>query len=396
MLAYFDCFSGISGDMTLGALLDLGVPLEWLKEQLHRVPLADFDIVASPVQRHGIHAASVQVEIQDSKTSRHYSDIRDLIENSPLSDSVKSTSLAIFKRLAEAEARIHHCPVDHVHLHEVGGVDAIVDIVGTALGLDYLGIKKIVASPVPLGKGFVACSHGNLPLPAPATLGILEGVPVYGTDIPYELVTPTGAAIIRSLAQRFEPLPEMVIARIGYGAGQHDFEDRPNLLRVLLGAESESAVDLDGKLSEDQITIVETCIDDMNPELFGYLMERLFEDGALDVYWIPVYMKKNRPGTMLQVLCKIDRRETLIHRILIETTTLGVRYYPSRRRLLKRESVEVKTSYGVIAVKRIKDPQGNVRNIPEYEECRKIAIKKNIPLRVVYDTITNEASKMNL
>ena len=396
MLAYFDCFSGISGDMTLGALLDLGVPLEWLKEQLHRVPLADFDIVASPVQRHGIHAASVQVEIQDSKTSRHYSDIRDLIENSPLSDSVKSTSLAIFKRLAEAEARIHHCPVDHVHLHEVGGVDAIVDIVGTALGLDYLGIKKIVASPVPLGKGFVACSHGKLPLPAPATLGILEGVPVYGTDIPYELVTPTGAAIIRSLAQRFEPLPEMVIARIGYGAGQHDFEDRPNLLRVLLGAESESAVDLDGKLSEDQITIVETCIDDMNPELFGYLMERLFEDGALDVYWIPVYMKKNRPGTMLQVLCKIDRRETLIHRILIETTTLGVRYYPSRRRLLKRESVEVKTSYGVIAVKRIKDPQGNVRNIPEYEECRKIAIKKNIPLRVVYDTITSEASKMNL
>ena len=396
MLAYFDCFSGISGDMTLGALLDLGVPLEWLKEQLHRVPLADFDILVSPVQRHGIHAASVQVEIQDSKTSRHYSDIRDLIENSPLSDSVKSTSLAIFKRLAEAEARIHHRPVDHVHFHEVGGVDAIVDIVGTALGLDYLGIKKIVASPVPLGKGFVACSHGNLPLPAPATLGILEGVPVYGTDIPYELVTPTGAAIIRSLAQRFEPLPQMVIARIGYGAGQHDFEDRPNLLRVLLGAESESAVDLDGKLSEDQITIVETCIDDMNPELFGYLMERLFEDGALDVYWIPVYMKKNRPGTMLQVLCKIDRRETLIHRILIETTTLGVRYYPSRRRLLKRESVEVKTSYGVIAVKRIKDPQGNVRNIPEYEECRKIAIKKNIPLRVVYDTITSEASKMNL
>jgi len=396
MLAYFDCFSGISGDMTLGALLDLGVPLKWLKEQLHRVPLADFDIIVSPVQRHGIHAASVQVDILDSKTSRNYSDIRSLIENSPLSESVRSTSLAIFNRLAEAEARIHHCPVDQVHFHEVGGVDAIVDIVGAALGLDYLGIKKIVASPVPLGKGFIACSHGNLPLPAPATLGILEGVPVYGADIPYELVTPTGAAIIRSLAQWFAPMPEMVIARIGYGAGQRDLEDRPNLLRIILAAEPESAADLDGKLQEDQITIVETCIDDMNPELFGYLMERLFEDGALDVYWIPVYMKKNRPGTMLQVLCKIDRRETLIHRILIETTTLGVRYYPSRRRLLKRESVEVKTSFGVIVVKRIKDSQGNVRIIPEYEECRKIAIKKNIPLRVVYDTITSEASKMNL
>ncbi|MFC1577601.1 nickel pincer cofactor biosynthesis protein LarC [Thermodesulfobacteriota bacterium] len=393
MLAYFDCFSGISGDMTLGALLDLGVPLEWLKEQLHRVPLADFDILVSPVQRHGIHAASVQVEIQDSKTSRHYSDIRDLIENSPLSDSVKSTSLVIFKKLAEAEARIHHCPVDHVHLHEVGGVDAIVDIVGTALGLDYLGIKKIVASPVPLGKGFVACSHGKLPLPAPATLGILEGVPVYGTDIPYELVTPTGAAIIRSLAQRFEPLPEMVIARIGYGAGQHDFEDRPNLLRVLLGAESESAVDLDGKLSEDQITIVETCIDDMNPELFGYLMERLFEEGALDVYWIPVHMKKNRPGTMLQVLCKDDSRDRLIGRVLSETTATGVRYYRSRRRLLWRDQLKIKTTYGVIPVKRIQDPGGNIRLVPEYEVCRQIALEQNIALRLVYETVTREGAE---
>jgi uncharacterized protein (TIGR00299 family) protein len=396
MWAYFDCFSGISGDMTLGALLDLGVPLKWLKEQLRRVPLADFDIIVSPVQRHGIHAASVQVEILDNKTSRNYSDIRALIENSPLSESVKSTSLAIFKKLAEAEARIHHCPVEQVHFHEVGGVDAIVDIVGAALGLDYLGIKEIVASPVPLGKGFVACSHGNLPIPAPATLGILEGVPVYGADIPYELVTPTGAAIIRSLAQRFESMPEMVIARIGYGAGQRDLEDRPNLLRIILAAEPESAADLDGKLQEDQITIVETCIDDMNPELFGYLMERLFEDGALDVYWIPVYMKKNRPGTMLQVLCKDGLRDTIIHRILFETTTLGVRYYHSRRRLLWREEMEVTTSFGVIPVKRVKDPQGNIRIVPEYEVCQKIADQKNMPLRLVYDTITRETAGKDL
>ena len=395
MLAYFDCFSGISGDMTLGALLDLGVPLEWLKEQLRRIPLSDFDIVVSPVQRHGIHAASVQVEILDSKTSRHYSDIRDLIENSPLSDSVKSTSLAIFKRLAEAEARVHHCPTDQVHFHEVGGVDAIVDIVGAALGLDYLGIKKIVASPVPLGKGFVACSHGKLPLPAPATLGILEGVPVYGTDIPYELVTPTGAAIIRSLAQRFEPLPEMVIARIGYGAGQRDLEDRPNLLRILLAAESESAADSDGKLSEDQITIVETCIDDMNPELFGYVMDRLFEDGALDVYLIPVHMKKNRPGTMLQVLCREDSRDRLINRVLSETTTTGVRFYQSRRRLLGRDQYKIKTTFGVIPVKRIRDPRGNFRLVPEYEVCRQIALEENIPLRLVYETVAREAAEIN-
>ena len=395
-IAYFDCFSGISGDMTLGALLDLGVPLEWLKEQLRRIPLAEFDIVVNPIQRHGIHAAAVQVEILDSNISRNYSDIRDLIENSPLSDAVKSSSLAIFKRLAEAEARIHKSTVDHVHFHEVGGVDALVDIVGAALGLDYLGIKHIVASPIPLGKGFVTCSHGKLPVPAPATLGILTGVPVYGTGIPHELVTPTGAAIISSLAQRFEPLPEMVIDRIGYGAGQRDLEDRPNLLRILLAAESESAADSDGKLSEDQITIVETCIDDMNPELFGYVMDRLFEDGALDVYLIPVHMKKNRPGTMLQVLCREDSRDRLINRVLSETTTTGVRFYQSRRRLLGRDQYKIKTTFGVIPVKRIRDPRGNFRLVPEYEVCRQIALEENIPLRLVYETVAREgAEKMD-
>jgi uncharacterized protein (TIGR00299 family) protein len=395
MFAYFDCFSGISGDMTLGALLDLGVPLEWLEEQLRRVPLNEFDIVVSPVQRHGIQAASVQVEILDSNISRNYSDIRDLIENSPLSDTVKSMSLAIFKKLAEAEARIHNCSVDHVHFHEVGGVDALVDIVGAALGLDYLGIKHIVASPIPLGKGFVTCSHGRLPVPAPATLGILTGVPVYGTGIPHELVTPTGAAIISSLAQRFELLPEMVIDRIGYGAGQRDLEDRPNLLRILLAAESESAADSDGKLSEDQITIVETCIDDMNPELFGYVMDRLFEDGALDVYLIPVHMKKNRPGTMLQVLCREDSRDRLINRVLSETTTTGVRFYQSRRRLLGRDQYKIKTTFGVIPVKRIRDPRGNFRLVPEYEVCRQIALEENIPLRLVYETVAREAAEIN-
>jgi uncharacterized protein (TIGR00299 family) protein len=391
MFAYFDCFSGISGDMTLGALLDLGVPLEWLKEQLRRLPLAEFDIVVSSVQRHGIQAAAVRVEVLDDNTSRNYSDIRDLIENSPLTEPVKSKSLAIFKRLAESEARIHNCPVDHVHFHEVGGVDALVDIVGSALGLDYLGVHNIAASPVPLGRGFVTCSHGKLPVPVPATMDILAGVPVYGTDIPHELVTPTGAAIIRSLAQGFEPLPEMVIARIGYGAGRRDLEDRPNLLRILLAAEPEPGTDGARKLTEEQITIVETCIDDMNPELFGYVMERLFEDGALDVYWIPVHMKKNRPGTMLQVLCKGDNRDRLIDRVLSETTTTGVRYYQSRRRLLGRDQLKVKTTFGVIPVKRIRDSRGNIRLVPEYEICRQIAREENLPLRVVYETVTREA-----
>jgi uncharacterized protein (TIGR00299 family) protein len=395
MLAYFDCFSGISGDMTLGALLDLGVPVQWLKDHLSSMLLADFDIAVSPVQRNGIQSASVRVVVSDNKSSRNYSDIRSLIENCPLSDAVKSTSLNIFKRLAEAEAHIHNCTLDQVHFHEVGGVDAIVDVVGTALGLEYLGIETIIASPIPLGSGFVNCSHGKLPVPAPATLAILEGVPVHGTDIPHELVTPTGAAIIAIVAQRFEPMPEMVITRIGYGAGQRDLADRPNLLRVILATESETAAGPHDELQQDQICIVETCIDDMNPEFFGYLMDRLFEDGALDVYWIPVYMKKNRPGTMLQVLCKENAKNSAIDRILSETTTLGIRYYPAGRRMLQREQVEVNTRFGTITVKRVRDPQGNLRHVPEYEVCRKIALENNLPLRFVYDTVAREIAGKN-
>ena len=389
MLAYFDCFSGVSGDMTLGALFDLGVPQDWLKDQLHQLPLTDFEISVSPVQRHGIQATSAIVTCLDTQSSRDYAEIRSLIEKSPLADKVKSTGLRIFKRLAEAEARIHHCAVDQVHFHEVGGVDAIVDILGTALGLEYLGISQIVSSPIPLGKGFITCSHGNLPVPVPATVAILEGVPVYGTDVSQELVTPTGAAIIRSLTQRFEPMPEMVIGRIGYGAGQRDLTDRPNLLRIILDAGVETNV------LEDQISIIETCIDDMNPELFGYLMDRLFEEGALDVYWITVQMKKNRPGTMLQVLCNDEDRDRLIDRVLMETTSIGVRYYRAKRRLLPREKVEVQTRFGIIPVKRIQDSRGESRLVPEYEVCRRIALEKNIPLRSVYDTIIRETAEMN-
>ena len=392
MLAYFDCFSGISGDMTLGALVDLGVPINWLIDQLRRLPLENFDIKVSSTQRNGIHAKFVKVEAFDDKAARNFSQIRTLIENSPLTDLVKSTSLQIFQKLAEAEARIHSCSIETVHFHEVGGVDAIVDIVGTALGLEYLAIKKIIASPIPLGKGFVTCSHGKLPVPVPATLGILKNVPVYGTTIPHELVTPTGAAIIAASAQGFEAMPEMFIKKIGYGAGQRDLADRPNLLRIILGNAPQTATALSEGLLEDRIEIIETSIDDMNPELFGHLMERLFEDGALDVCWIPIYMKKNRPATMLQVLCKHDRREILIYRILSETTTLGVRYHESGRRLLWRDQLVIESSYGKIAVKRVKDPQGNIRIIPEYDVCQKIAREQDVPLRVVYDTVAREAA----
>jgi uncharacterized protein (TIGR00299 family) protein len=386
--AYFDCFSGISGDMTLGALIDLGTSVEWLQSELSRLPLDGFHLAVTPMMRNGIQATFVSVEIKDSSHSRDYKTIKSLLERCPLSDAVKSRSLMIFERLALAEAAIHDCPPDEVHFHEVGGVDALVDIVGTALCLEKLEINQVISSRIPLGSGFVDCQHGKLPVPAPATIEILKDVTVYGTDVACELVTPTGAAIITSLSKYFGPLPPMRVEKTGYGAGQRELADRPNLLRIITGSPASSA---DG-LSTDEIIILETCIDDMNPELFGYIMERLFSDGALDVYWIPLQMKKNRPGTMVQVLCEQASKDQLIQRLLSETTSLGVRYYKATRKLLAREQLTIQTSFGEIQVKRVQDPDGRERLVPEYDVCREVALKLNLPLRVVYDTIAKEAS----
>jgi len=387
MLAYFDCFSGISGDMALGALLDLGIPVEWLQERLKKIPLETFDIKVEQVLRNGLKAQNVFVNVKDDGKSRNYKEIRLLIEASPLSESVKNKSLKIFDRIAFAEAKIHQCPVEEVHFHEVGGVDAIVDIVGTALCLEHLGIKKIIASTIPLGRGFVLCSHGTLPIPAPATIEILKDVPVYGTQIENELVTPTGAAIIASIAESFGPIPQMNVEKIGYGAGKNNLGNRPNLLRVITGTVSDSRTKNHTEYQKGNIVVVETCIDDMNPEIFGFLMDRLFEDGALDVLWIPVFMKKNRPGTMIQVMCADEKKDIVINRILSETTSLGIRYYGVQRRFLERQQIKIKTKYGKLDVKQVKDINGSVRLIPEYEVCKKIAIEKNIPIRKVYDTI---------
>ena len=387
MIAYFDCFSGISGDMTLGAFIDLGVPVKWLKENLDRIPLAGFDVSVDTVIRNGITAKSVRVRVENDKKSRDYAQIRSLIKNSPLSGNVKQISHDIFERIADVEAGIHGCPRDKVHFHEVGGIDAIVDIVGTALCINYLGVKKVVSSSIPLGKGFVTCAHGTLPVPAPATIEILKGVPVYGTKIPHELVTPTGAAIIVTLAESYGEMPDMIIEKTGYGAGKRDIESIPNLLRVMTGTVSCRETGHRSAHHKDTVVVLETSIDDMNPEVFGFLMDRLFEEGALDVYWIPIFMKKNRPGTMVQVLCRRNRKDVLINCILSETSSLGVRYYDAKRRMLPRESVIMKTAYGEIQVKRIVEASGGVRIVPEYEVCKKIALEKNLPIRMVYDTI---------
>lgn len=388
MQAYFDCFSGISGDMTLGALIDMGAPVDWLQKELSRLPLTGFQLKATSVVRNGIRATSVKVEIQESGPSRDYRAIKSLLQACDLSEGVISSSLAVFERLARAEAHIHDCSVQDVHFHELGGIDAIVDIVGTALCLEKLGIDEVVSSKIPLGSGFVDCQHGKLPVPAPATIEILKDAPIYGTDTAAELVTPTGAAIIASLAKSYGALPPMHVKKTGYGAGQRVLPDRPNLLRIIAGSPDLS----EAGLQTDQVIILETNIDDMNPELFGFLMERLFADGALDVYWLPVHMKKDRPGTLIQVLCEEPAKDRLIQRLLSETTSLGVRYYKAARKLLAREPLTVHTSFGEIRVKRVKNPDGSERLIPEYDICRQIALKRNIPLREVYEKIVKETA----
>jgi len=389
MHAYFDCFSGISGDMTLAAFIDLGVPVSFLKESIGRViPEKDFTIDVHSVSRKGIHAANVVVTAREDTVSRDYSEIRSIIQGKSLPERVRTISLEIFGRIAEAEAKIHRCPVEKVHFHEVGGVDAIVDVVGTAFCVDFLELSSISASTVSLGKGFTECSHGRLPVPAPATLEILKGVPVSGIGIHNEMVTPTGAAIIATLAGEFHDFPDMEIHKIGYGAGKRDLEEIPNVLRIVTGKKVAESF---GNGSE-KVVMVETCIDDMNSEIFGFLMERLFEDGALDVYWLRVYMKKNRPGTMVQVVCRESVREKIVGRILAETTTLGVRYFQADRRTLERETVEVETRFGRLKAKKITKPDGSIVIVPEYEVCRKIALQQNIPVKQVYDAVTAGSS----
>ncbi|MGM0451925.1 MAG: nickel pincer cofactor biosynthesis protein LarC [Thermodesulfobacteriota bacterium] len=383
MIAYFDCFSGISGDMTLGALVDLGVSAQWIQEMIRtKLGLTGFDLSVSTEWRAGIAGKKVDVHVDDN-TERDYGQIRQMIAQSQLPAPVMQNSLAMFERLAVAESGIHGCAVDAVHFHELGGVDAIVDIVGAALGIYYLDIDTVVASKIALGSGTVTCRHGRLPVPAPATLAVLDNVPVYGTDAGCELVTPTGAAIITSLADTFDVLPDMVIEKTGYGAGQRDLYPRANLLRVMVGTAAGGQT--------EAVEVVETAIDDMNPEMFGYLTERLIEDGAVDVSLMPVYMKKGRPGTFLQVLCHRSNRQAAVSRILNETTAIGIRHYAVNRQVLSRWQENVSTEYGTVAAKRVRLPNGRTRLAPEYEACKAVAQEKGVPIGDVYAAVMRQA-----
>jgi pyridinium-3,5-bisthiocarboxylic acid mononucleotide nickel chelatase len=372
---YFDCFSGISGDMTVGALLDLGLPAERLRDELKKLNLGNYTLEVFRGAKSQISGSGIEVRPGSGhEHHRHFSDIRNLIEESSLDPDTKAMSLSIFLRLAEAEARVHARKVDDVHFHEVGAVDSIVDIVGTAIGIQYFKPDRIVTSELPMGRGFVDCAHGRLPLPAPATLEVLREYPVYSVPVEGELVTPTGAAIAAALSNGAGPLPALKIARIGYGLGKKEFPDRPNVLRLILGEET-------GMFEADRVRVLESNIDDMNPEFYDFLMDRLFAGGALDVFLSPLQMKKNRPGTLLRVVAPEHLADALTDIILRESTTLGVRSFPAARKKLVREIREVETRFGRVRVK----VSGDARFQPEYDDCKRIALQKGIPIREVYE-----------
>ncbi len=383
-ILYFDCQVGISGDMAVGALLGLGVPLEYLRTELDKLelPPASYEISVSQTARQQLPALKFDVTVYDQHTHRHYSGIDAMIAESGLSDSVKKTSRRIFQRLAEAEARVHGVPIDQVHFHEVGAIDSIVDIVATAICLEFLQVDQIHASALPFGSGFVDTAHGRLPVPAPATVDLLQGVPLHGECGPGERVTPTGAAIVVALASGFGKQPKMVLEKTGFGAGGKDFPDCPNILRAFMGHSTVT------KKQADDVIVVEANIDDSTPELLGYAMERLFDEGALDVFFTPIQMKKNRPGVMLSFLCRQQDFDRLSRLLLVETSAIGLRYYRTDRMILLRQIVEEHTEFGPVHFKQVRDDNGKVlRAAPEYEDCRRIAREKGIPCREVMERL---------
>jgi pyridinium-3,5-bisthiocarboxylic acid mononucleotide nickel chelatase len=457
-IAYLDCFSGMSGDMFLGALVDAGVPQELLEKTVAALNIgARLEI--SRVQRNGISAIKVDVyshgekdlprEIWEQQAERsghahpgnddtahshihdHVHDelghshghqrepvallehnyglqnpaepkrrsheeeqnhshshehrrglneIRDVISKVAINEDAKTTAIAIFEALGGAEAKIHDTSIEKIHFHEVGAVDAMVDIVCAAVGAEALGLEEIICSPVNVGGGTVKCAHGTLPVPAPATLELLKDAPIYSSGIPYELVTPTGAAIVKTLAKRFAPFPSMKVESAGYGAGTRDFAGHANVVRLTIG---DARPELSGAVRPDTVTVLEANIDDLNPQVFGYVMDRLLEDGALDAFGVPVQMKKNRPGMLLTVLCRPEDASKFTHLIFTETSTLGVRQRQEKREALAREWVTVTTRWGDVRLK-VASMNGTVTNYaPEYEDCRRIATERHIPLKSV-------------
>jgi uncharacterized protein (TIGR00299 family) protein len=375
MIAYFDCSSGISGDMVLGALIDAGVSPSVLKRELSRLPVKGYTLHFKTVKRSGMKASKADVKTlgkSAQRVARRFKDIQKIVEKSSLSKGIKTKGLTIFKRLFQAEAQVHGKRFEQIHLHELGAVDCLIDIFGALIGLDLLKVKKVYASPLNVGSGTVKTEHGILPLPPPATAELLKNIPVYSSDINFELTTPTGAVIISTLADSFGPMPEIAVSQIGAGAGRRDFEKQPNVLRLFVGRSIKNRqrkTEIKNRQSDNNILVVETNIDDMNPQIYEYVINKILKSGALDVFLTPVIMKKSRPGIKLTVLCNEDRRDGIVKVILEETTSIG-----------KRTNKSVNTKFGRVPVK-VSHVGADVKRItPEYDYCRKLAKKHNAPL----------------
>ena len=376
-LAYFDCHAGISGDMILGALVDAGLRIEALQGELDKLGLERIRLRAGKVQRHGIAATKVDVVAGEGRHHRRLNDVLNIIDAADIPSRARRRAGAIFRRLAEAEAEVHGISVERVHFHEVGAADAIADIVGAVIGLEHLGVERIYASPLRFGRGTTRSAHGVLPVPVPAVVALCREVPAERTDIPFELVTPTGAAVLTTLAQQIGAgTPPFFTRQIGYGAGSRDLDEVPNLLRVEIG-------DSDALLQKDALNLIETNIDDMTPEIYGYLIERLLAGGARDAYLTPVIMKKGRPGVVLSVLADPERTQSATDLIFRETTTLGVRIRRVERQTVSRRTEVVETAFGPVTVK-VADYGGRTRFAPEFEDCARIANEQGVPILDVY------------
>lgn len=420
-ILYYDCFSGISGDMNLGALIDIGVDKEYLLEELSRLNLQEYEIKVSRDTRKGIAGTKVDVILEydhhhldhyhenkghnhihrenseyphshhnHKEAIHHHRNLRDIeaiIKESSLKKNIKDISLKIFSKVAEAEGKVHGKAVEDVHFHEVGAVDSIVDIVGAAICLDYLKVDKVIASPVEVGSGFVKCAHGVMPVPAPATVEILKNVPLT-SNISFEATTPTGAAILAYAAEEFTERKNFKIKKVGYGIGHKDIGEIPNVLRVYLGEEGAENYRKEKDIIVDEVEVLECNIDDMNPEIYECVIELLFEKGALDVYITPIIMKKGRPAVKLNVLYSKEKEEELKEVIFTETTTLGLRKYKAHRDILKREFTKVRTKYGEITIKNAYYKGKKIKSKPEYEQCKRAAIENNVSINEIYKEVS--------
>lgn len=388
-IAYFDCFAGISGNMILGALIDAGLPFKELQNALNKLPLKNFTVTHKKAVKQHIGGTYVDVKTTERQPERNLKEILSIIDSSKLENNVKETSGKIFNRIAHIESRIHKIPVEKIHFHEVSGVDCIVDIVGSVWGLRALGVKKILSSPVNLGSGMVATRAGAFPVPGPATAELLKHIPVYSSPgIQKELTTPTGAAILSTLCENYTSIPLMNVEKIGYGAGSHALPI-PNLLRIIIGEEITGKSENTAGYEQDEITVLETNIDDMPPQHYEFVLEKLFSCGALDAFLKPVIMKKSRPGILLTVLCEKSKTKICSDILFEHTTTFGVRLRAQTRLKLPREIKNIKTKYGTVRVKFGMKGGKVIKAQPEYEDCKKIALQKNIPIQ----EILNETKK---